>query len=1016
MIRNTLFFIPFLAFYFFFFFLISTRVSLAQNEPSINGTFERGVYKPDGWSLSAGEGKWEREGYEGLHSISVTGTGKENDSNYWKCDAYTLLPSHTYRVSFMSRISPNASGGNVITGSNIANRDYQVGTKWEKRSFVFTTPTDTKNAFLRFGQWQKSGKVWFDNIEANQVVAIHQKQDDIELGTGESIKDGVYSFRHNLNDEGSNSARVLYSHTAVFNSNRWVMGDGSEVVYHHEINDYIQKNVSISIEIGYYISGKCIVEASKDGNRWQNIGELGELGRREFYLPDDMSISKDIFIRLRASSKDAMPPQFQIYGYSYKSKLEGKSITNMIGETKYADIIKANKDVNIDILSVGDLRPGGDNMVKLSVTNKGKSATRLWLNIELKGTETGEFSTEAFNVPTGETREAEIGYEIHKSGDFEIIASAITPNDQVLYSLRLPFNVSQLYDSNYGYTISNDEVCSVWWAESTHKISKERPVPLEKNDLISISSAKNEYESFQIAIRPEKDMNNISIETSPFINSSGFKIPSIDISLVGYVYVKVPTDRIGVVGYYPDPLPPYKEPFSVKAKQNQPIWVTVYVPSNAPAGDYRGKIMLKSGKWSKQVDISLHVWNFALPKEFHARSAFGFSPGLVRQYHNLETEEEYRLVIDKYYENFKAHHISPYNPTESIRAEFDPSNPDNVKLDFSAFDRSAKKYLDDMGFNTLSLPIKGLGGGTFHSRHYGELAGYKQGTPEYTRMFNSYLKQIQDHLEEKGWLDKAYIYWFDEPEPKDYDFVKETMDMIHQAAPKITRFLTEQPEPELYGYVELWCPITPEYNFERAEQRRQFGEHFWWYVCTGPKEPYCTLFIDHYATEMRVWLWQTWKYKVEGILVWQSNYWTSSLVYPEPNMQNPYDDPMSYVSGYGNPVGFVGYWGNGDGRFIYPPVEAMNGEKSLDGPVSSIRWEMLREGIEDYEYLWILANKVNELKAKQSMEVASPLLEEAEKLLEIPSDITAGMTEWTIDPKPIYRHRESVARMIEMLK
>jgi len=94
----------------------------------------------------------------------------------------------------------------------------------------------------------------------------------------------------------------------------------------------------------------------------------------------------------------------------------------------------------------------------------------------------------------------------------------------------------------------------------------------------------------------------------------------------------------------------------------------------------------------------------------------------------------------------------------------------------------------------------------------------------------------------------------------------------------------------------------------------------------------------------------------------------------------------------------------------------MSGEKSLDGPVNSIRWEMLREGIEDYEYLWLLADKVNKLKIKQSMEVASPLLEEAAKLLEVPSNITAGMTEFTFDPKPIYKHRESVARMIEMLK
>ena len=28
---------------------------------------------------------------------------------------------------------------------------------------------------------------------------------------------------------------------------------------------------------------------------------------------------------------------------------------------------------------------------------------------------------------------------------------------------------------------------------------------------------------------------------------------------------------------------------------------------------------------------------------------------------------------------------------------------------------------------------------------------------------------------------------------------------------------------------------------------------------------------------------------------------------------------MSYESGYGEKPGEIGYWGNGDGRFLYPP-------------------------------------------------------------------------------------------------
>jgi len=51
-----------------------------------------------------------------------------------------------------------------------------------------------------------------------------------------------------------------------------------------------------------------------------------------------------------------------------------------------------------------------------------------------------------------------------------------------------------------------------------------------------------------------------------------------------------------------------------------------------------------------------------------------------------------------------------------------------------------------------------------------------------------------------------------------------------------------------------------------------------------------------------------------------------------------------------------GYILNGEGSLLYPGdrVKRYTGQKNVDGPVSSIRFELLREGIEDYEYLWLL--------------------------------------------------------------
>jgi hypothetical protein len=230
--------------------------------------------------------------------------------------------------------------------------------------------------------------------------------------------------------------------------------------------------------------------------------------------------------------------------------------------------------------------------------------------------------------------------------------------------------------------------------------------------------------------------------------------------------------------------------------------------------------------------------------------------------------------------------------------------------------------------------------------------------------------------------------------------------------------LTEQPEEELAGPVDIWCPVSHNYDHEASKPFREDGSRFWWYVCTGPKAPYCTLFIDHPATELRVWLWQTWQRDISGILVWSSNYWTSSAAFPDPaHPQNPYEDPMGYVSGYSTPKGTKRHWGNGDGRFVYPPLSAAvpgaSGSTTVfDPPVTSIRWEMLREGIEDYEYLVLL----RDLLRAHGGRLSSPTRAEFRSLLSVPESITSDMTTFTKDPTPIYRHRASVAAAIERLR
>jgi hypothetical protein len=336
-------------------------------------------------------------------------------------------------------------------------------------------------------------------------------------------------------------------------------------------------------------------------------------------------------------------------------------------------------------------------------------------------------------------------------------------------------------------------------------------------------------------------------------------------------------------------------------------------------------------------------------------------------------------------------------------------------FDFRNWDRAMDLAMNQYHFSSFKVNFPGLGGGTFHAIDAPQVLGFREQDPEYSVLLESYGRQLDEHLRQRGWNDRAYFYWFDEPSPDQYPFAMNGFAKLRKYCPSVGRMLTEQVEPGLVGGPNIWCPISNEYEHRSAEARRKAGEKFWWYVCTGPKAPYAGLFIDHAAPEMRLWVWQTWQRGIEGLLVWEINYWTSGAAYPRGSgTQNPYEDPMSWMSGYSTAEGKRIPWGNGDGRFIYPPAAAASGQPNrpvLDGPVDSVRWEHLRDGIEDYEYFVLLRTALE--KAGNSVSVAQA--DVYRSLLQVPAEISRSMKEFAPDGEALELHRLKLAEAIEKL-
>jgi hypothetical protein len=579
-----------------------------------------------------------------------------------------------------------------------------------------------------------------------------------------------------------------------------------------------------------------------------------------------------------------------------------------------------------------------------------------------------------------------------------------------------------LGDTRGGHWLAQTKDLGAWWCESGWKVGRERalpPRPQGKPAPVGVCAARGEFEPAQVVLRPERDGKLLAAEVTPLRKCWCMAAPiTVRVDEVAYVQVTHPTDETCRPSAYPDPLPPLRTPLALPARMNQPLWLTFHVARDAEPGDYHGELRLKTSLGDVRVPLHVHVYGFVLPEETHLKSALGLGTHQINRYHHPGPPADKETVFNEYLANFAEHRISPYSFYEyapmGIRFVGEGTNK-HAQVNFALFDHAAERWLDGARFNTFVLPLRGMGGGTFHSRHLGELEGFKEGTPEFARLFQDYLSQVEAHLRQRGWLPKAFTYWFDEPAPKDFEFVVDGMKRIQAAAPGIRRMLTVDPQPALLGNVDIWCGLTPKWTPELVQERRQMGEDVWWYICCGPHAPYITEFIDHPGTELRLWPWQSWQYGVEGILIWATVYWTSPAAFPPPKLQDPWADPMSYKSGYDSKTGEIGYWGNGDGRFLYPPRRDPNGSQTpcLDAPVNSFRWENLRDGMEDYEYFWLLR------EGAQS-ELAScgdtALYRQARELLKMPTEVSQDLTHFTTDPRLMLAYRDRVARMIERLQ
>jgi hypothetical protein len=494
----------------------------------------------------------------------------------------------------------------------------------------------------------------------------------------------------------------------------------------------------------------------------------------------------------------------------------------------------------------------------------------------------------------------------------------------------------------------------------------------------SMSLARNERESCQIALRTSGQamLRDCRVSFTDLRGPGGKLLAKANLrwDLVGFVDMPMlslgatlPEDA--VPGWWPDPLLPVSR-FTVPPATTQAVWLTAYAPPGTAAGVYKGTVTLTPANApALPVPLQVTVYDFDLPTQGHLKTAFALMDGFLEKLYGQPLTPELRR---KYGDFVLQHRL---NPDDISRT--DPPDLDDLA------------YYDDRGLNAFNVinMVKPRSRAIWVC--WSPLEVY---TPTFKQELIARLDPVVAELKRRGLDKKAYVYTFDERGEDFYPVMKEYFGLIKEryGIPTLTTAQVPQ-DPQVMQDLNVdWnCPLTPGYHMEQADRCRAAGQQVWAYVCCGPGKPYANFLADFALVEARLIWWQAYQQKMDGFLYWGLNIWGRAnndyLIDPER------DGPRlrwSITTG-GNEEWLKAL--HGDGELLYA---------GQDGPLGCIRLANIRDGLDDYEYLWLLGQLTG--SADEARAACAP----------VATDLTA----FSRDPRVLLGQRERIARRLEALQ
>jgi glycosyl hydrolase family 123 len=490
-----------------------------------------------------------------------------------------------------------------------------------------------------------------------------------------------------------------------------------------------------------------------------------------------------------------------------------------------------------------------------------------------------------------------------------------------------------------------------------HGTMKVRPgTPVPGATRIALEAARNEFEPYQVVVGGgARGAKAITARAGPLERVDGAaRIGVENVRLYREVlYEALRRSNVeGGRGAWPDALVPDVDaydgqrrnafPFDVPPGESRAVWVDVYVPKGTPAGEYRGTVEVASaGAPIATLSVALRVRDFDLPSTSTLRSAFGLSVDAVCRAHAggrfCRDATQATPLVEKYVRAALDHRVTLMAPYYAL-----PSGTSWRELD-----EAVAPFLD--GNARTRLP---------GARITAFRASYRRrADPGWER---SRAELVRAHFRERGWADRLFDYAYDEPHACVPDVAARAR--VAHAAGIRTLVTTDLDRLQSCGWeddVDILCPLVNQMHpAGGASERARYGaflsrpgKELWWYQscmshgcheeasCSDEQERdtargYPSYAIDAPAVLARAMEWLSFSYGVTGEL---------------------YYDTVAKLDTAWRRNGLCGFGGQGDGTLFYPGRPDVIGG-TTDVPVETVRLKLLREGMEDYEYLHLLAS------------------------------------------------------------